>query len=307
MKYFIGIDAGGSKTKIAIADEKSDIIYSASGNAANILKEGTKSAAKLVAGLINKSLSDSGIFPEDIAGTVIGAAGAGRKSDAENFSAELEKFLSGRFETRVISDAEAALEGAFGGKPGCILISGTGSIAYGKDKNGNIYRSGGFGRLIGDEGSGYSIGRKGLNEFSRQLDGRREKSLLYEVLKIKLNVKSPDDLISVVNAENFNIASVAPPVIETAPQGDKICLKIIDEETNELIDLGTSVFSKSQTGEKRLSLSGSIISTENYFSSTFKQKLYKKFPGIKIIEPEFPPETGAVLIAIKLFKKRTEN
>ncbi len=76
----------------------------------------------------------------------------------------------------VESDARVALEGAFSGNPGSILIAGTGSIMFGKDSKGNIHRVGGFGRILGDEGSGFHIARSGLTAVAKQFDGRGERT-----------------------------------------------------------------------------------------------------------------------------------
>ncbi|MCL4278865.1 MAG: hypothetical protein KJZ60_04155, partial [Ignavibacteriaceae bacterium] len=99
---------------------------------------------------------------------------------------------------KVISDAHIALEGAFPDSAGCILIAGTGSILFGKDEKGVIHRVGGFGRLIGDEGSGYSIGRKALNAVSKSSDGRGEETLISELLNSKMNSGSANAIINKV-------------------------------------------------------------------------------------------------------------
>ncbi len=99
------------------------------------------------------------------------------------------------------------MEGAFSGKPGCILIAGTGSILFGKDKNGLMHRNGGFGRIIGDEGSGHSIGRKGLSAVAKELDGRGKSTLITKMLNKKYNISSASDLIINVYKNNFDIAS----------------------------------------------------------------------------------------------------
>ena len=232
---------------------------------------------------------------------MIGTTGAGRRSDAERLEIAFYEFIKSKnIEIKnfhVESDARIALEGAFSGKPGSILIAGTGSIMFGKDAVGNIHRVGGFGRFIGDEGSGYSIGRKALIAIAKEFDGRGNKTIITNLLKEKFKIETSENLIIEIYKNNFDIASAAPLVLQAADMQDEIANRIIDEETEELL-LHISTMSK-KINESILNLSfiGGIISTNNIYFNTLLKKIKTKLPNVNITMPENPPEVGAILLA----------
>ncbi|VAX17346.1 N-acetylglucosamine kinase of eukaryotic type, partial [hydrothermal vent metagenome] len=196
----------------------------------------------------------------------------------------------------VESDARIALEGAFSGKPGSILIAGTGSIMFGKDSRGNIHRVGGFGRILGDEGSGFHIGRSGLTAVAKQFDGRGETTKLMTLLKEKFNIANSKELILAVYKNNFDIPTVAPLVIQAAEDGDLVCKKIIQTEVDELLLHIKSMKRLLNEEELKISLIGGTITTNNFYARLFKKKV-NNIDRVKISEPELEPAVGAALLA----------
>ncbi len=304
MNYFIGIDGGGTKSKCVVSDENLNPLFQTTGGPSNFLMLGTDKVAETILGLIYQCVNNLQIGYEDISAIVLGTTGGGRRNDAE----ELEKAITHLAahkriplkNFRVESDARIALEGAFSGKPGCILIAGTGSIMFGKDAKGIIHRVGGFGRFIGDEGSGFRLGQKALNVVAKEFDGRGEKTIISELLKDKFKIDSPENLITEIYKNNFDIASVAPLVIEAAECGDPVARNIIEAEADELILHIKAMKDKLKEKKLFLSLIGSLIATDNIYSFTFKEKVVQRFNDVVIKEPENPPEIGAVLMAKQL-------
>lgn len=301
--FYIGIDGGGTKTKCVLADDNLKIISSAEGEASNPLVVGFDNSAnvliKLIKQVLSKKKSAKDIF------IVAGIAGCGRKIHAKHLKVFLENELKKHginFETlEIVSDAEIAFEGALGGKSGALLIAGTGSILFGKDKKRTFSRTGGYGKIIGDEGSGFSIGRKGLNAVAKYLDGRGVKTILTEYLMKEFGINNRDDLITAVYSKEFDIPNVTRFVLSSASKGDKVCRNILNEETNELI-LHIKAFQKG-INEKEfiLALSGSLLTNKNYYSQELKRKIAKQLKDIKIIRAKYPPEIGAVILAKKHF------
>jgi N-acetylglucosamine kinase-like BadF-type ATPase len=301
MSLSIGIDGGGSKTRCVLVDEKLNVLSRVDEGPSNPLVIGLDQSAILLAGLIKKVSRDFNLH--QIKSAVIGLAGAGRKTDADNVKnliIELlnrDKFILENLE--IISDAEISIEGALCGKPGAILIAGTGSIMFGKDKKGNLIRTGGNGRILGDEGSGYSIGRKGLSAVARQFDGRGKKTMLSEILDVKFGIKKREDLIAKVYNENLDIPGIAENVIAAAEQNDKVCMNILDDEIKELI-VHIKVLKKNLAENKiKLCLGGGLLSSKNYYSKKLKKKIVNTFDDVKIIKAKYPPEIGAAFLAIK--------
>jgi N-acetylglucosamine kinase-like BadF-type ATPase len=307
MKYIIGIDGGGTKTDCAATDLKGNILFETKGRPSNFLIEGIENVAESILDLINKCKTNLSFDYSDIEAILIGTAGAGRKNDAERLERSFTDFVKAKgikFRNFIVeSDARIALEGALSGMPGAILICGTGSIMIGKDLNGNIYRIGGFGRLIGDEGGGYSIGRKGLNAVSKQLDGRGNFTLISKYLEDKFAINSSEKLISEVYKNNLDIASVAPAVIAAAENNDETALNIINKEVDELLKYIPAIKKMLNLNELNLSFIGGLITNENFYSKKLKDKIMNDFPGIKIQPPKNPPVMGAIIMAKKIIAK----
>ncbi len=305
MKYFLGIDGGGTKTRAVLADQDLIPHFEADGGPSNFLIIGTEEVSETILRLILECAESASINYKDISGIVLGTTGAGRRSDAEKLKNAFLEYSSQKgyqfnsFE--IESDARIALEGAFSGNPGCILIAGTGSIMFGKDKQGNIHRVGGFGRYIGDEGSGYSLGRKGLTCIAKNFDGREPESFFTNLFRDRFSITQSAQLITEVYSQNFDIASVAPLVIESAEKGDMNCLRIINEEIYELILHIRSMKDLLKEKHLKLCLIGGTITTENFYANNFTSKVNEMLPDVSILKAEHPPALGAALIARTMF------
>jgi N-acetylglucosamine kinase-like BadF-type ATPase len=298
------MDGGGTKTKCILTDFNLNPIYETGGGASNFLVIGTEKVAVTILELIKDCIDSKNISIDDLQAVVLGTTGGGRRNDAELLEkqifayAEQKSLKINKF--KVESDARIALEGAFSGKSGSILIAGTGSIMFGKDNKGEIHRVGGFGRYIGDEGSGYRIGRKGLNAVARYMDGRAKSTKIADLLDQEFSISTSEQLITEVYRNNFNIASVAPLVFESAESGDKIAQRILEDEADELLQHITAMKVKLNVEMLKVSLIGSILTTPNYFSYLFNEKVVRRFADVKIMEAEHSPEFGAALIAKQL-------
>ncbi|MGE5810066.1 MAG: N-acetylglucosamine kinase [Ignavibacteria bacterium] len=300
MKYIIGMDGGGTKTRCIITDIEGEALYECTGGPSNFLIIGVMPASKNIFSLMKQCVNKLKISYRDIDILLLGTAGAGRKNDAGKFKTAFKKYLK---EKNIIlkkfiveSDAKIALEADFPGTPGCILIAGTGSIIMGKDSDGNIYRAGGFGRHLGDEGSGYVLGRKALTAAAKEYDGRGTATLITKLLKEKFKINSAEDLIAEIYHKKFDAASVAPLLLKAAELNDHAALKIIDEEIEELLAHIKAMAAKINDHELNVALSGSLLDKDNIYSRRLKEKL-KQLPSIILKDTENEPAIGAVLLA----------
>ena len=270
MKYYIGIDGGGTKTKCILTDENLNTLFENVGGPSNFLLIGAEKVSETILDHITNCCFAKNITSDLIAGIVLGTTGAGRKSDVEILEKQILKDSKEKNikinKLRIESDARIALEGAFSGNAGSILIAGTGSIMFGKDEEGVIHRIGGYGRYIGDEGSGYRIGRKGLNAVARAFDGRAKQTRIIDFLSQEFSITSPEELITEVYRNNFSIPSVAPLVFEAAESGDITSQRILEDEANELLAHLSAMKLKLNVSLLKVSLIGSILTTPNYFS-----------------------------------------
>ncbi|MCF8412504.1 MAG: hypothetical protein K9G44_03740 [Melioribacteraceae bacterium] len=298
MNYFIGIDGGGSKTKAILTNPDNKIVATHTGDSCNPTSLGIEHSTKSILDNIESLLQECQISISAVKGICVGTAGAGSQNIAKQFEGILKTDL-GTEDLLVTTDAQIALEGAFDGGEGIILIAGTGSILYAK-KGGKINRVGGFGKIMGDEGSGYKIGQKTLNEFSKYLDSRKQKDDFYFHLSEYLGIDSTQHLIEKVYKEYFNIASIAGFVVDLANKNETAKM-IINNAAVQILELISPIF-ESKEDSLRIVLSGGLIDKENYYSNLIKNSINSIYPNSEVIDPIFPPEIGAILIAKKHFE-----
>ncbi|MBI2618615.1 MAG: hypothetical protein HYW57_00870 [Ignavibacteriales bacterium] len=312
--YVVGIDGGGTKTAAMLADPNGTILAEDTGGPSNFQLIGVDQAAQVLFSVIQGCCGKAGCALSDVKSVVAGLTGAGRESDRERMQQAFHNHTRG-FGTdfdlvTVESDARIALEGAFKGGSGIILIAGTGSIAFGKAPGGAILRVGGWGRLVGDEGSGYSIGKDGLNIVSKELDGRGGKTLLTKLVAEKFGLSNQEQIITAVYRNNFDIASLAPLVIEAAAKQDKECERILNRAAFELSEHVRSLTFKIEEAargtRKKIPLAfiGSILTSENIFSRVVKHKIEYSLPQVSVIKPQSAPAHGAVLMALEQMKQK---
>jgi len=240
---------------------------------------------------------------EQIAYWVLGLAGAGRAKDQKLAQAAVESLgLKGR--VRVVSDAEVALRGAFAEQSGIILISGTGSICFGLDPKGQVVRAGGWGYLLGDEGSGYYIGHQAILAALRDYDGRGPSTSLRAALEERFQIDGIEKIIHLIYGQRLSreeIAALAPLVFEHADAGDKVAQHIIERASQELGQLALAVARRMglQGRPIRLACTGSVFKRKNWLLEGIREVLTTLSDDVSIESPRFPPPVGALFLAYR--------
>ncbi|WMJ86949.1 N-acetylglucosamine kinase [Anaerocolumna sp. MB42-C2] len=297
--YVIGMDGGGTRTSVLIADFKQNLLDSFVKGTINY---NGSSKIQVDANLedIFKSVEENGYPKEKCKAICIGAAGVSNPVVKENILGFIKKmgFLC---PVRLVGDHEAAFNGALKDSFGIILISGTGSICYGQDHNGVSYRTGGFGHLIDDTGSGYAIGRDILKAVVMAYDGRREATLLTELIFNRLKIDNINQLVSYVYKQERSkkdIAGLSILIEEACERKDKCALEIVDRNVNDLVDLVTPV-AKQMKGEIPLAVSGSVLLKNQYIYNRLKEMLYQHNPKITVFQSKRNAAIGAVTLALK--------
>lgn len=298
-----GIDAGGSKTECIIYDSaKDELISRALAGPANYQVVGIDKAVFEIEKAVDYALKKADISKMPPFG--IGMAGAGRESDREKISKVLAQ-KTGLDRFFLTDDGDIALLGATGGKKGMVLIAGTGSIAYGLKEDGRKVRSGGWGPLIGDEGSGFWIGMEAIKRSVRSIEKREKKTSLVRMLKGELDFSNLKELIPFIHGQNLprrKIASLVPEVFKLAQNNDMIALDIVDEAVEELSLLALSLKKRLNYNEVELRAAGGLFSSD-YFYNLFQKKL-KKIAGMSLLRPEYSAAYGAVFYVLKKIEER---
>ncbi|MFY9573037.1 MAG: BadF/BadG/BcrA/BcrD ATPase family protein, partial [Blastocatellia bacterium] len=220
-KYFLGIDGGGTKTNAVVTDSSFRIIGEGFSGAANPLRVGLEEAVAHIDEAVAEACSQAGIERDDVDSACAAIAGINHPIHYHTMKDALDEALRVAG-LELVTDARAALEGALDGKPGVVVIAGTGSIAIGINEAGQQARAGGFGPTLSDEGSGYDIAQRALKAVVSSFDGRSSRTALAERICSRLGVAGPSDLPGVIynsDSEPVDIAPLAELVHEAACKG----------------------------------------------------------------------------------------
>lgn len=298
----IGVDGGGTKTRIIIADEKGNEITSAEGPGSAVTPGAAAHSASVIAEIIR------GVFPsignDDSIAKVLyaGIAGAGRTEESRALRAELEK-LEFADEVVVESDAMIALTDAFGSGPGVMLLSGTGSIAFGRGPTGTFARCGGWGLAIGDEGSGAWIGRRALGIVAAASDGREAPTALTGAILTATQVNEVEELIPwSISASPADLAALAPVVFSTADE-DPRAASLVSLAAEELVlhvrSLARQLF-MDERADIPVALSGGLLQKGSILRKRVEQRLRSAVPGSHLRTEPVIPARGAIKAAKSL-------
>jgi glucosamine kinase len=233
-RTLIGADVGGTKTAVAVSQD-GKVVGRAEGPGAALRPGRALVSASTIADVVRQGLAGAGLLSGDV--LVVGAAGAGREPERD----ELRKALRGENVAATVivtTDIDIALAAAFADGPGIVVSAGTGSVAVGRDGSGKQYRIGGYGWQMGDEGSGYAIGRAALGAVSRAIDGRSPKTALSDRLLKATRSDDYEDLVRwAAGASPAEVAALAPHVLAVAASGDTLAQGIADYAARELSQL----------------------------------------------------------------------
>ena len=294
MSSFIGVDAGGSKTAVLLANGD-QVIARASGPPGAVRPGRALVAASRIAAVVRRALTDARMLEADI--LVVGAAGVGREPER----GELREGLRGeRLAGRIIvtGDLDIALEAAFGTGQGIVLVSGTGSVAVARTPDGTLHRQGGYGWQMGDEGSGYAVARAALLAVGRAHDGRGEATALTRVLLAHGPPKSFDELVRwSAAAEPGEIATLAPFVFAAAESGDTVARKIIEEAAAALTELVAPLVGLfGGRGQIQLAMAGGNLAPDRGLRAPVLTRL-RRTHRLAIREAPLDPAEGALALA----------
>lgn len=301
-RYVIGIDGGGTSTRAVLVDEDGRVHAGATGGSSNFQVVGSKGLRKCIRDLVEQLWAsvESPYMPVDV--LCVGLAGAGRPED----QAEIRKVvgeLGLAVQIVVVTDGEAALEGAHGGQPGLIVVSGTGSLAWGKNAQGDMARAGGWGYRIGDMGSGYEIGRRAIVACLRAMDGMKEDTVLSERICTRLRLPSIEQIIRWIHQEEIGqkeVADLAPLVFEAAREGDRVSQCIVEQAGRDLGLLVRTIARRlHMDGTVPLSVIGGVFKEKEHLLPWLCSVAEERSRRLNIVVPRFPPVVGSAMIALR--------
>lgn len=230
-EFAVGVDGGGSKTLAVVVDEWGNERARAVAGSSNHTGVGIEQAVRSIYSAVEDAARQAGcVLP--LSSAWFGLAGIDRRDDYDRLLPYLERVARN---IRLTNDAELVLSG-LPGMVGIALIAGTGSIALGRDARGTMARSGGWGHIIGDEGSGYDLGRRCLQAVARATDGRGQATMLGDMLLKHWQLGDASGMIGKVYgvSDKTVIASLSSLVFAAAGNGDEVACGIVDDAAREL-------------------------------------------------------------------------
>ncbi len=299
MSHVLGIDAGGTKTVCQLANDRGELIAESRRGGANLQTKGELEVEKVLHDVMEETLGDRDITPAAIC---LGIAGVDRPDDAQVVRGIMKR-IGYKARVLVVNDALVALEAGAPDQPGIVVIAGTGSIAYGRNSHHEAARAGGWGYVLGDEGSGYWIGRAALRAVLREADRRGPQTQLTELLLKHFDVDRAQDLIHEVYhgmLRPTSIASLAQSVQTAFRAGDSVAIGILRGAANELESSALSVARRLDLigGQFPFVLAGGIFKAVPWLHEELQRRLTLAAPGSDTVLLDVEPAVGAVRLAI---------
>ena len=292
-RYFLGVDGGGSKTTAVVFDEAGNFICKALGESINYYSVGLDNARLAMKNIIDE------LSVKEFECAVIGMSALNERATAE----ETEKFCSDIITAKKIimdSDLFVALEALDANGECAAIISGTGSMVVHRDNSGKMSHAGGWGYILGDEGSGYSIGLSGIKAAIRSSENSAPKTALLESCLEYFSINDIYELIDLYYEKTVSrktTAAFARKVAECAESGDSVAENIIKNEAKELTKTALGLF-KDKNKTLPIGLWGGVFQNNKIFRAEFTDIFSANgLDNVKLIS--FTPEVGAIFAGYK--------
>ncbi len=303
MRYVVGVDGGGTKTKAAVYGEEIGVAGEAETGPSNYRSVGMESASANIAQAIAKAARSAGVEVKALAGMCMCIAGFDTDLDLPVPQSAMRQ-LDYTGPAIMENDVVGAWAGATEAKPGLVVIAGTGATALGMNARGALWRTDGWDYLLGDDGSGYDIGRAGIRTAMRMLDGREQPTVLVHMLAQVFGVSDGESMRRLWDSTpfgKFEVAGFARHVAEAAAQGDPAAQAILSRAGQALGESGAAIIRMlDMTGERFVvSTVGSVFKNEPWVTKPFRQQIAAVAPLADFRPPAHPPEVGAAILTLR--------
>jgi N-acetylglucosamine kinase-like BadF-type ATPase len=297
--HVLGIDAGGTKTVCLLADSQGAIVSEGRGPGANLHTAGELAVEKVLHAAMETAIGDRDITPAAIC---LGIAGVDREDEATAVRAIMRR-IGYKSRVLVVNDALIGLVAGARDEPGIAINSGTGSIVYGRNAQFEAARAGGWGHMIGDEGSGYWIGRESLAAVMRAFDGRGPETQLAGDILSHFNVDDESRLPRIVydrELPRVSVAALGPIAQRAAEQGDAVALRILERAAEELVLAARSVATRLEMRGDTFTfyLAGGVFRVVPWLVDELQRRLMEVAPRAQVQTLDEEPALGAVWLAL---------
>jgi N-acetylglucosamine kinase-like BadF-type ATPase len=301
--WYVGVDGGGTKTYAVVTDTSFHEVGEGRAGPSNFLRAGLEPAVHAVERAVCLACLDAGVRLRDVRAAGFGLAGVHHPKH----HAAMYRALRSRFPFRSImltTDARAAVAGATDLRPGVVVISGTGSVAFGVDAHGRMAQSGGWGPVMGDEGSGTDIARRALAAVAGSADGRLPPTTLVERVCRRFGVASPEDLLTVVydpaRDKRAELADL-PVIVEAAARsGDAVAQSILADAGRDLAATVVAVVRRLGLEAEPVPVAyvGGVFGAGELVLGPLGDAVRRAVPLAEIAPPLYGPAVGAAKLAV---------
>jgi N-acetylglucosamine kinase-like BadF-type ATPase len=297
MPFVLGIDGGGSKSAAAVSDGRT-VLATHSAGACNLNSVSGEQARAALRDAICGAVAKAGVASSDIETVCAGMAGAGSPEVAARFAQIIAELLPNA-SIQVVGDTLIALQAAFGGGPGLVCISGTGSAAFGRNEREEVARAGGWGRIVSDEGSGHWIGQRAVSQCLRALDMGRSSQLITGIME-HWRIVTREQLVQRCHREQIpNYAELFPVVLAVAESGDALATELLTAAGYELARITQIVLRRLWVGHStlRVAITGSVFANSARIRQVFGNVIRTDRPEVQVWLSDRLPLEGALHLA----------
>jgi N-acetylglucosamine kinase-like BadF-type ATPase len=303
MRVLAGIDGGGTHTRLALVHDDGTLLGYAEGGPCGFTDIGLEPARQALAALWQAAWRDAGAEPCPADALFLSMGSVLSEADERTTCAlAVGLGLAQPWRVCAANDAWSALAGGLAGRPGILLIAGTGSACLGRNACGETWRAGGWGYLLDDVGSAYALGHAALIAATRDADRRGPTTALTTLVRAALGLSDLTEIFRKVHHEGVSradVAALAPRVVAHAEAGDPVARRILDAGAEGLVEMVATVARKLRLDRPELALTGGLITHAASFRALFCERLAREVPNFTLAGPGFTPVFGAVIRALE--------
>lgn len=307
--YYLGVDGGGTKTKYVLVNEDLKIVSEIERGTIHLHQIGIENLKKEVLNGIIDVCNKANIERTELEYIFLGVPGYGEsKEDKKNIEEAIESVLKG-YKYKIDNDCVSGWAAGTKCKEGINIIAGTGSMVFGMNERGKQARVGGWGPMIGDDGSAYWIGLRVINEYTKQKDKRHEKTVLTKILEEEKDIEDYFGIVDLIfnkyKSSRTEIAKFSIIGSKAAEEGCMECKKIFEDAAYELYLQVRALKEELELKDNFvLSYSGGVFKTKDLILKPLMKFLEEEKINCIIKEPEISPGEGSALMAYNLSDKK---
>src|SRR5690348_12953342 len=304
MGYFLGIDGGGTHTTAWLAGEDLSVLARVQAGPSNPVKVGLPNAQRELARAYRKAFRQARVPPSHLEAVCAGLAGGDGAPVQRSMLRWMRRAIPARAHL-MTTDAAVTLAAALGESQGIIVIAGTGSIAFGRDRRGRVLRVGGWGNQFDDAGSGYDVGRKAIAAALRAHDGRGKRTSLAPALCRELGLRKITEAVPLQLAAQ-SIAALFPVVQKEAQEGDATARRLCREAADDLAELAATIIRRLRWKRSPVPVvcSGGVFRSSDLIRRAFARRVRQLAPRARVSLIEREPVEGALILARQLVRDR---